>query len=114
GSETFSYSSFGDKVIQESQLPAGWDLTDITCPNATVTYSSDGQTYHGTFTAGDSYAKVHLSPGDDVTCTYTNVKHGGVLVAKVADPVSSTDTFNFTTTSLTPADPTLDGNGNAG
>ena len=42
-------------------MPEGWDLESATCDN------------------GDAPAAVDLGPGDDVTCTYTNVVERGAL-----------------------------------
>ncbi len=42
-------------------MPEGWDLESATCDN------------------GDAPAAVTLGPGDDVTCTYTNVIERGAL-----------------------------------
>src|SRR5436305_14862622 len=54
GSETFSYSTFGDKVINESNLPAGWDLTGISCPNEIGRATCRDRSYHTSVTAGDT------------------------------------------------------------
>ena len=87
--ETFTYTTFGQKVIHEDALPAGWTLTGIACPNATVEFSSDGTNWHPTFTAGDNRARVTLAAGNDVTCTFTNTKEAKLTVVKDTAPANS-------------------------
>ena len=57
---------------------AGWDLTSATC--------SDGSPVDA----------IVLGAGETVTCTFTNTKHGEVIVKKVM--IGGTDSFSFTGT----------------
>ena len=100
--ETFTYTTFGQKVIHEDALPAGWTLTGIACPNATVEFSSDGTNWHPTFTAGDNRARVTLAAGNDVTCTYTNRALGSVTIVKETDPDEDPNETDFSFTSDLP------------
>ena len=68
-----------------------WDLTDIACTNG-ATPDLPGGT-----------VSVTITPGDDVTCTFTNTErlHGSITIVKdvVADPGvggSPDQTFSFT------------------
>ena len=65
-------------------VPAGWDLTDISCDDT----DSSGDT-------GSGKATFVLAAGEDVTCTYTNTKRGSILVTKATDPAGGTG-FEFT------------------
>jgi len=62
------------------QLDSGpeWDLTSATCDD------------------GSSPSSVDLTPGETVTCTFTNTKRGRILVDQVTDPSGEPDTFDFT------------------
>jgi hypothetical protein len=71
-SKTFTFTAFGTKTVTESQLPAGWDLTDIECTGAPAEY-------------GASSATVNLQAGTNATCTFTNTRQpdpGSVVVEK--------------------------------
>jgi hypothetical protein len=58
-------------------VPSGWDLTASSCDSGTP----------GSFT---------LPAGRTVTCTFTNVKRGHVVVTKVTDPVNDPTSFTIT------------------
>jgi len=62
-----------------SQLapPAGFDLDSATCDD------------------GSAPGSIVLSPGETVTCTFTNVKRGRIRVDVVTDPSGDPDTFDF-------------------
>lgn len=64
--------------------PAGWDLTSISCDDA----NSSGDTSTGK-------ASYDVSPGETVTCTYTNTQRGNIVVKKVTQPSGSSETFSF-------------------
>ena len=64
-------------------LPAGWDLTDISCDDD----DSSGD-------IGTGVATFELAAGEDVTCTYTNTQRGSILVEKVTN--GGDGTFDFT------------------
>ena len=54
-------------------VPAGWDLAGVVCTGGDSTVAADGVT-------------VHLDPGEDVVCTFTNVERGSITVVKETDP----------------------------
>jgi hypothetical protein len=66
-------------------VPAGWDLKSISC--------SDTDSSGSTATATATFA---VAAGEDVTCTYTDVKRGSITVKKVTDPAADPATFTFT------------------
>ncbi len=83
-------------------LPAGWDLTDITCDDT----DSSGDT-------GTATATFEVAAGEVVRCTFTNTKRGTVTIVKDADPDSAQD-FSFTAVGgLVPASFDLDDDADA-
>ena len=70
-------------------LPAGWNLTDITCVDADNGTQVDLNT---------ATASVDLDPGETVECTFSNARQPGtIIVHKVAD-FESDQEFPFTST----------------
>jgi|GEM_PF-3415049 len=68
-------------VYNVSETPTqGWDLTNATCSN------------------GSNPASITVAPGEDVTCTFTNVKRGSITVIK--NSAGGDDTFPFTSATL--------------
>ena len=65
---------------------AGWDLTDITCDDA----NSSGDT-------GTGLATFNVEPGEDVSCTFTNIAVDTITIVEDTVPDGAKD-FNFTTT----------------
>jgi hypothetical protein len=65
-------------------VPAGWDLTSATCDDSNSTVGN-----------------IDVSPGETVTCTFTNTKRGNIVVEKVTN--GGTDTFEFTSGTLSPS-----------
>jgi uncharacterized repeat protein (TIGR01451 family) len=61
-------------------VPAGWDLQSATCDD------------------GSSPGSIGLSPGETVTCTFTNAKRGRIVVDKVTVPAGDPQSFAFTLT----------------
>jgi uncharacterized repeat protein (TIGR01451 family) len=80
---TFSGTNYGSKSVTEAAT-AGWTLTDVSCTGATN--SGSGST-----------ATVDVNPGDNVVCTFTNVKDATLTITKNAIPNDAQD-FAFTTT----------------
>ena len=68
----------------EEIAPAGWELTDLECVGVT----NDSWGWDGT------RARIQAAPGDDVTCTFTNVK-GPFDLTIVKAAVGGDDTFEF-------------------
>src|SRR5688572_16644644 len=101
--ESFTYTAFGDKVIHESALPAGWTLTGIVCSGTGITaaevdFSTDGSSWHDDFQAGDDFARVDLQAGDAATCTFTNTNEASLTVVKDTVPDGDGAQFDFATT----------------
>ena len=104
----------GSYVVSEKDLsdPAQqpdarhYNLTSIDCPNngtgGSTSINSDQ-------TAGS--ASVVVGSGDTVTCTFQNTKQAHLVFDKASVPAGSSSTFDFLTSGLTPANPTLDANG---
>ena len=66
-------------------VPAGWDLTEISCDDG----NSSGDT-------GTRIATFNVEAGETVTCTFTNVKRGNIVIAKVTEPANDPAEFVFT------------------
>ena len=66
-------------------VPAGWDLTNISCDDGDS--SGDIGTATATFAVG---------AGETVTCTFTNVKRGTIIVEKQTNPDGAPGNFTFT------------------
>src|SRR3990170_3743491 len=61
-------------------VPPGWTLTSATCSD------------------GSPVSAIVVSPGETVTCTYTNTKSGRIIVDKVTSISGDPTVFAFTTT----------------
>jgi hypothetical protein len=69
-------------------VPAGWDLTDLSCDDAASATPS-------TTSKADAKATFELDPGETVTCTFTNTQRGKIIVKKVTDPSGAAQSFEF-------------------
>jgi plastocyanin len=69
----------GSYSVSEGAV-TGWDLKSATCDN------------------GNSPSSITLAAGATVTCTFTNVQRGTIIVKKVTNPVGAPGTFTFTGT----------------
>ena len=79
----------GSYTITESSLPAGWDLTNISC---TVTGTGTTAAQSGT----TATINITLGQQGTVDCTYTNTARATIIVEKQTDPDGATGTFGFT------------------
>ena len=97
GPITFDSTQLGEKQITETSL-ASWTLTDIGCDSGTFTIGVAGNagSFDTAFDAGDNSVKVTIAAGNNVTCTFTNVKDATVTITKVTDPASDPEDFGFT------------------
>ena len=66
----------GTYSVSETPL-AGWDLTVATCDD------------------GSPPGEIALSPGETVTCAFTNAKRGRIVIQKETDPDGAADSFEF-------------------
>jgi hypothetical protein len=72
-SKSFEQVPAGDCSITEV-LPSGWEMDSVVCTGADSESIADG-------------VMVQMDPGDDVTCTFTNVAQpGSITIAKATDP----------------------------
>jgi hypothetical protein len=71
----------GTYSVAETNIPAGWDLTNTSC------VSSLG--------GNESAASIGLTAGETVTCTFTDTQRGHIIIDKVTDPSGSTQSFAF-------------------
>jgi uncharacterized repeat protein (TIGR01451 family) len=70
-------------------VPAGWDLTDISCQG--------GLTSSWTINLETRSVEIALAEGDDVTCLFTNTERGTIVIEKQTLPDGDTTTlFDFT------------------
>ncbi|WP_344251862.1 prealbumin-like fold domain-containing protein, partial [Humibacillus xanthopallidus] len=58
--------------------PTGWDQTGAICDD------------------GSKIDAIKLDPGETVHCDFTNTQRGTIIVKKITDPTTATDTFTFT------------------
>lgn len=77
------FISSGDSYNITETVPSGWALTS-TCSDSSP------------------IDNVDLSPGEVVTCTFTNTRLGQIVVDKVTQPAGNTTSFAFTATNLSP------------
>jgi len=77
GENNSGYIATGSHSVTED-VPAGWELTDVTC-----TSDQGGQ---------EDNTAINLTDGETVTCVFTNTKLGKITIVKDADP---NDTQNF-------------------
>jgi hypothetical protein len=78
-SNTRVFTNLGAGSYSFAETPvAGWDLTSSTC--------SDGSTV----------ANVQLSAGENITCTFTNVQRGHLIVQKTTVPAADPTVFSIT------------------
>nr|WP_274388153.1 prealbumin-like fold domain-containing protein [Salsipaludibacter albus] len=76
-----------DYTITESDLPAGWTLTNSTCADADGTIVPDSTS---------DTVMFDLAIGQNVTCTFTNTAQGTIAVMKQTLPDGDSATFDFT------------------
>ncbi|MCB0162882.1 MAG: hypothetical protein KDI79_01575 [Anaerolineae bacterium] len=79
GSRTFSNVTSGSSYTVAETTPTDWDLTS-TC--------SDGSPINN----------IAVSPGEAITCIFTNTQRGAIIIDKVTVPSSNTTSFNFALT----------------
>jgi len=76
---TFTNLLPGVYTVTEGEV-AGWDFADLTC--------SEGVEKNGTT------ATITITPGANVSCTYTNRQRGQIIVQKVTQPAGDTRLFS--------------------
>ncbi len=84
----------GNGYSLAESVPAGWDQTSATCSD------------------GSPVSNIDVSPGESITCTFTNTKRA-TLIARLDTQPDDPQDFSFTTGGgLTPATFDLDDDGN--
>jgi hypothetical protein len=85
--QTFSLSAaqLGAHSVSESAV-AGWSLTALDC-TGDADFSETGST-----------ATLDIDAGETVVCTFTNTKHGTIIVEKQTNPNGASGSFTFTGT----------------
>src|SRR5205807_1960080 len=78
--KTYSNLPPGNGYGVGATVPAGWDLTSATCDDQSPVNNVD------------------VSPGETVTCTFTNTERGKILVDKVTNPSADPQLFGFSLT----------------
>ena len=81
GSETFDALLPGDYDVSEA-VPVDWVLAGVVCTGGDSTVAANG-------------VQVHLDPGEDVVCTFTNVERGSITIVKETNPKAGAE-FGFT------------------
>ncbi len=71
-------------------VPAGWDLTEISCDDDDSTDSTTPVAAGGT-----AEATVNLAAGETVTCTFTNTERGRIDIRKQTLPDGAPGSFDF-------------------
>src|SRR5207244_1947393 len=81
--QTYSNVTPGSGYSVAETVPSGWDLTSSTCSD------------------GSPVSNIDVSPGETVTCTFTDRKRGTIIVMKVTDPspYPSNTSYSFTAAS---------------
>lgn len=83
-------------------VPAGWDLTSISCTFAGGASKVDN--------LASGYTDITVPAGGSADCTFNNRKRANVIIRKVTNPAASPGTFAFTAAggSISPANFSLD------
>jgi DNA-binding beta-propeller fold protein YncE len=82
--KTFAGLSAGSYSVTEDAV-GGWTLTGLSCNTGEAVDLANRR------------VDIALGPGEQVTCTFTNTKHGSIKIVKDARPNHAQD-FTFTTT----------------
>lgn len=87
--------SFAAGTYSASEIvPAGWDLTNITCTGGTVTITGATANPTNGFEAGDTTVNITLASGEAADCTFTNTRRGSLTIVK--NTVGGDGSFAFT------------------
>ncbi len=70
----------GTYAVAQAHAGAAWDLSSATCDD------------------GSPVSAVSVAPGELVTCTFTNIKRGTIVVDETTIPVGQAQAFAFTLT----------------
>ena len=84
--QTFTNLQPGSYSVTETLPVSGFDLSSLVCVDP-----SSGTTT----TLATGTASIGLAAGETVTCTYTNTKHGHIIIDKVTNPSGDPQSFAF-------------------
>jgi len=84
-SEKFDGLLAGSYTATEYEPPAGWMFVNLSC------FSN----HPGSIPITGRTADIDLDFGEDVTCIWTNLKLGTIIVKKITDPPTSSPAFDF-------------------
>jgi len=87
GSSTAVEVPVGTYSAQETVIPAGWTLDTASCTDGSSIFSVD------------TVSGIVITLGDDVVCTFENIKDGTIIIVKDTIPVDTT-LFTFTSNTL--------------
>jgi hypothetical protein len=83
GSNATAFASVAPGTYNVTEtVPAGWNLTGLTCSNGS------------TVNVGSATANVTVAANEAVTCTFTNARQASIIIVKNA--VGGNGTFSFT------------------
>ena len=83
---SFQDQAPGAYSVSEASIPVGWNLSSIVCNDP------DGGT---TTDLGTATANIDLDAGEGIVCTFTNTKHGTIVVEKQTSPDGAAGSFTF-------------------
>jgi hypothetical protein len=89
---------FTDQFVQETPVPTGWALTNITCSGGTFVIGSGGSGAFVNgggdgFNAGDNTVKITPTAGVTTSCTFENTRTATLAIQK--QTIGGTGTFDF-------------------
>jgi uncharacterized protein YbdZ (MbtH family) len=82
GSDTTAFASVDPGTYDVTEtVPAGWNLTGLTCSNGSMV------------NVGTATANVAVAADEAVTCTFTNARQGSITIVK--NTIGGNGTFNY-------------------
>jgi len=93
GGQSLSGSFAAGTYSVTELVPAGWDLTNISCTGGTVTMTGAATNSTSSFVAGDTTANITIASGDAVDCTFTDTKRASLTIVK--NTIGGDGTFSF-------------------
>ena len=96
GGSTLTHTVPGTYTITESSTPPEWGLGELSCNSSLEDAGFGGDiSQFSTDVSARTAAISRLAPGDHVTCVFTNVNAGRVVVDKVTLPAADPTDFSF-------------------
>ena len=105
--KVFTALPAGSYIIQEANLPAGWNLTGIQCCNPIIDNNGNETGCTPIVIEPEAFsAEIDILPGTSQRCTFTNTieTQGKIIVDKITWPATGNEngapSFNFATTGI--------------